>query len=71
MNKMILRFLDTGVTSSSLLQPEIWVYSRLPAWIKSARHRKDVLKALLRLEQMVSTLQPLHYSTPYYSEKRS
>ena len=25
MNKMILRFLDTGVTSSSLLQPEIWV----------------------------------------------
>ena len=46
-------------------------FSRLPAWIKSARHRKDILKALLRLEQMVSTLQPLHYSTPYYSEKRS
>ena len=33
-------------------------YSRLPAWIKSARNRKEILKALLRLEQMATTIQP-------------
>lgn len=33
-------------------------YSRLPAWIKSARNRKEILKALLRLEQMTTTIQP-------------
>ncbi len=32
-------------------------YSRLPAWIKSARNRKEILKALLRLEQMATTIQ--------------
>lgn len=33
--------------------------SRLPAWIKSTRNRKEILKAILRLEQMASTIQPL------------
>lgn len=33
-------------------------FSRLPAWIKSARNRKEILKAILRLEQMASTIQP-------------
>lgn len=33
-------------------------FSRLPAWIKSARNRKEILKALLRLEQMATTIQP-------------
>lgn len=33
--------------------------SRLPAWIKSARNRKEILKAILRLEQMATTIQPL------------
>ncbi|UUM27138.1 hypothetical protein NQU59_15960 [Acinetobacter colistiniresistens] len=33
--------------------------SRLPSWIKSARNRKEILKAILRLEQMASTIQPL------------
>lgn len=28
-------------------------FSRLPAWIKSARHRKEILKAIDRLEQMI------------------
>lgn len=28
-------------------------FSRLPAWIKSARHRKEILKAIARLEQMI------------------
>lgn len=32
--------------------------NRLPTWIKSARHRKEILKALLRLEQMATTIQP-------------
>ena len=27
-------------------------FSRLPTWIKSARNRKEILKAILRLEQM-------------------
>ena len=34
-------------------------FSRLPAWIKSTRNRKEILKAILRLEQMASTIQPL------------
>ncbi len=34
-------------------------FSRLPAWIKSTRNRKEILKAVLRLEQMASTIQPL------------
>lgn len=71
MSKTIRRFLDTGIASTSLLDPEIWVCSRLPAWIKSARNRKEILKAILRLEQMTSTMQALPYSTPSYSEKRS
>lgn len=33
-------------------------FNRLPAWIKSARNRKEILKALLRLEQMATTIQP-------------
>ncbi|MCU4377066.1 hypothetical protein [Acinetobacter haemolyticus] len=33
-------------------------FSRLPAWIKSTRNRKEILKAILRLEQMASTIQP-------------
>lgn len=33
-------------------------FSRLPAWIKSARNRQEILKALLRLEQMATTIQP-------------
>ena len=32
-------------------------FSRLPAWIKSARNRKEILKAILRLEEMASTMQ--------------
>jgi len=39
-----------------------WVHhaytNRLPTWIKSARNRKEILKALLRLEQMATTIQP-------------
>ena len=31
-------------------------FSRLPAWIKSARNRKEILKAILRLEAMISTM---------------
>lgn len=34
-------------------------FSRLPAWIKSTRNRKEILKAILRLEQMASTIQLL------------
>lgn len=34
-------------------------FSRLPAWVKSTRNRKEILKAILRLEQMASTIQPL------------
>ena len=34
-------------------------FSRLPVWIKSARNRKEILKAILRLEQMASNIQPL------------
>lgn len=33
-------------------------FSRLPAWIKSARNRQEILKAILRLEQMATTIQP-------------
>ena len=33
-------------------------FSRLPDWIKSARNRKEIVKALLRLEQMATTIQP-------------
>lgn len=32
-------------------------FNRLPAWIKSARNRKEIFKALLRLEQMATTIQ--------------
>lgn len=28
-------------------------FSRLPAWIKSARHRNEILKVIARLEQMI------------------
>ena len=33
-------------------------FSRLPAWVKSARNRKEILKAILRLEQMAAKIQP-------------
>lgn len=31
-------------------------FSRLPTWIKSARNRKEILKAILRLEAMATTM---------------
>ncbi|TCM59740.1 hypothetical protein EC844_13923 [Acinetobacter calcoaceticus] len=33
--------------------------NRLPAWVKSARNRKEIDKAVLRLMQMASSIQPL------------
>ena len=35
-----------------------YYFNCLPAWIKSARNRKEILKAILRLEQMASNIQP-------------
>ena len=35
-----------------------YYFNCLPAWIKSARNRKEILKALLRLEQMATTIHP-------------
>lgn len=35
-----------------------YYFNCLPTWIKSARNRKEILKALLRLEQMATTIQP-------------
>ena len=32
-------------------------FNRLPAWIKSARHRKEVLKAISKLEQKLNRLE--------------
>lgn len=37
-----------------------YYFNCLPAWIKSARNRKEILKAILRLEQMSSTMPPFH-----------
>ncbi|WP_086496852.1 hypothetical protein [Acinetobacter seifertii] len=52
-------FIDANLRERTKQTGNSSYFSRLPAWIKSTRNRKEILKAILRLEQMASTIQPL------------
>lgn len=52
-------FIQAGLRERKLPNYNRSYFSRLPAWVKSSRNRKEILKAILRLEQMASTIQPL------------
>ncbi|RQW45117.1 hypothetical protein, partial [Escherichia coli] len=52
-------FIDANLRERTKQNGNNSYFSRLPAWIKSTRNRKVILKAILRLEQMASTIQPL------------
>lgn len=52
-------YISANLRQRTYLNTNKTYFNRLPAWIKSARNRKEILKAILRLEQMASTIQPL------------
>ena len=57
--QVLKSFVHAGLRERTQSTGNSSYFSRLPAWIKSARNRKEILKAILRLEQMASTIQPL------------
>ena len=57
--KELKTFIQAGLRERTSQTGNGSYFSRLPAWIKSTRNRKKILKAILRLEQMASTIQPL------------
>jgi len=57
--EILKSFIQAGLRERKLPNYNRSYFSRLPAWIKSSRNRKEILKAILRLEQMASTIQPL------------
>lgn len=57
--EILKKFIQADLRERKLSNYNRSYFSRLPAWIKSTRNRKEILKAILRLEQMASTIQPL------------
>ncbi|ENW03669.1 hypothetical protein [Acinetobacter beijerinckii] len=57
--KELKTFIQAGLRERTSQTGNGSYFSRLPAWIKSTRNRKEILKAILRLEEMASTIQPL------------
>jgi len=61
-NKIHLQYLKAYI-EADLRERTYWnvsktYFNRLPSWIKSARHRKEVLKAISRLEEKLKQVEP-------------
>ena len=60
-NKIHLQYLkayiEADLRERTYLNVNKTYFNRLPAWIKSARHRKEVLKAISRLEEKLKQVE--------------